>query len=196
MESPKPEPPCLAGVILAGGRSTRMGRPKEGVPMPDGRSMIEHVAAAIAPHVQKLIIVGECRGFAPTNLGALHLPDHTTDAGPFAGILAALLSHQADHYLFVACDQPYLTPHLLAQLLPPVGLTAFRDEAGTPLLPFPCILPASCAPDALHAFQSGHRSPSRWLETRPIQWKPIPGSDVWRLRGVNSMDELAQPERP
>jgi molybdopterin-guanine dinucleotide biosynthesis protein A len=75
---------AILGAILAGGKSRRFGSDKALVPI-DGRPMLDHVVAALAPQVDALAICG--REWP----GLLTLPDHPLPGiGPLAGLCAAL----------------------------------------------------------------------------------------------------------
>ena len=185
--------PRIAGGILAGGQSSRMGTPKEGIVLRDGRVMIEHVADALRPLVGKLLVVGASRGFDPARLGAERLDDRRPDTGPLAGIEALLASNAADVYIVVTCDQPRLDGALLARLLP-VGQVpvAFRTEGGEELLPFPVALPAGMLGLVSRALDTGERSPRRLLAGQPIDWRTVSEAQSQQVRSVNTPEELRE----
>ncbi len=113
------------GAILAGGQGLRMGRPKQGVLMPDGRTMIAHVIQPLSQLCQNIVIVGagappaKGLGFTmPPQKNIIALPDDPPGRGPLSAI-ATLLNSGIDKegYIITACDQPFLTPDLLRLLL-------------------------------------------------------------------------------
>jgi len=182
----------VAGVILAGGLSTRMGSPKEGVRLPDSRTMMEAVGDALRPLVAELVVVGASRGFHPARLGARRIDDLRSDGGPLAGIEAALASGIAHHYLVATCDQPLLTTELLRLLLPPTLLpAALLTSDGAELLPFPCLVSAGLARAAQAALDAGERSPRRWLRSFGIDRRMAPAEAVGLVRSINTPEELA-----
>ena len=109
------------GVILAGGRATRMGGGDKGL-LPLGDSTIlGHVIDRFAPQVADLALNanGDPARFAGLGLPVLQdsLPDHP---GPLAGVLAGLDWANAkgvDHIVTAAADTPFLPPDLVPQLL-------------------------------------------------------------------------------
>lgn len=189
----KGEPCPLAGAILAGGRSSRMGRPKEGVLLADGRPMIEHVAGALAPLVPRIAILGDSGGW-PVPEGMIQLRDHFPGAGPLAGIDALLQSGIAVRYLVVSCDQPLLRAETLRRLLAASGASAafFRARSGEELDPLPVLLPASLAADVRRALESAAgRPPGLRALLRPqAQWIPLPDGEVPLLRSMNTPADL------
>lgn len=104
----------VLGAVLAGGRSTRFGSDKVSALWRD-RPLIEHVLAAVRPHVDAVIVCG--REWP----GEVGVPDRPrTDLGPLGGLNAALHHAAAsgfDRVLSVPCDTPTLAPELLRSLL-------------------------------------------------------------------------------
>jgi molybdopterin-guanine dinucleotide biosynthesis protein A len=109
----------IAGAILAGGRSRRMGHDKR-LAMLAGRSLIEHATARLKPQVDRVMINANDD---PSLYGASGLPvraDPVPDfAGPLAGILAALLwakEINARTLITVPSDAPFFPTDLVARL--------------------------------------------------------------------------------
>jgi len=178
------------GAILAGGQSRRMGVPKEGVLLPDGRPMIEHVIASLAAVCERVVIAGEARGYRNDDL--LRLPDLRPGLGPLAGIEAVLSSGLSDSYLIAACDQPFVTPELLLRL--PDGGRAqprcFRGEGGTGFHPFPCYCPASWLPRVREALDGDRLSMRELLGVNQPDWPPVTAEEADLLRSVNRPADL------
>jgi molybdopterin-guanine dinucleotide biosynthesis protein A len=109
--------PRVVGLILAGGRSTRMGgSDKTFLPLA-GRPLLEHVLERLRPQVDVLAISSN----APPALFAAYalpvLPDALGGSrGPLAGIHAGLLAYPDDLLLTVAVDLPFLPQNLVARL--------------------------------------------------------------------------------
>lgn len=98
------------GVVLAGGRSTRMGRDKARL-MRGGRTWLEHTLVALAPYVDELWVVGrivgeeDCPTVRPFPRSR---PDEVTGLGPVGGIRTALALAGTREVLVAACDLPAL----------------------------------------------------------------------------------------
>ena len=187
----------LAGAILAGGRSCRMGQPKEGILLRDGRPMIEHVAEALSPVCSEIIILGDCRGYHGELLAdASRLPDRVTCYGPLAGLDALLASGIAKRYLVVSCDQPLLTPVLLGDLASSAGRSPafFRSTDGEEFDPFPGIYPESIQARLEFFMAMGERSVRRFLRKGPLQWITLADEDRPQLRTMNSAEDLRECE--
>jgi molybdopterin-guanine dinucleotide biosynthesis protein A len=96
-------------VILAGGRSRRMGHDKATLPAGDG-TLIEHLARRLAPVVEETIIAGGAVGTAVA--GARVVADHQPGLGPLAGMLAGFTVAKASYVWVVGCDLPDVEPAL------------------------------------------------------------------------------------
>lgn len=179
-------PPAI-GAILAGGRSRRMGRPKEGVVLWDGRPMIEHVVDAMRAVCSQVVIVGACRGWTPEP-PVIRLDDRQPDLGPLGGIETLLSSGLADRYLVVGCDQPLLTPPMLRLLLDPPepdGPCFLRAEDGVELDPLPGYFPAAWVSVARAALQQGRLGLRDAIRRERSGWVML--SEALR-RGVESVN--------
>lgn len=106
----------LGGIILAGGQSQRMGRPKALLRLAaDQPTLIELVARSLAGVAAETILVTNTPA-AFRHLGLRMLPDQFIGQGPLAGIQAGLAASRHEHNLVVACDMPFLNPALLTWL--------------------------------------------------------------------------------
>jgi molybdopterin-guanine dinucleotide biosynthesis protein A len=103
-----------------------------------------------------------------------------------------LLSGLDDGYLVVACDQPLLTPSLLALLVQgnPTRPTFFRSEEGEALDPFPGYFPASWLPDVQIALQQGERSLRRLIRRSEAAWILLPNPLRASLKNINTPADL------
>jgi len=96
-------------VILAGGRSRRMGRDKAGLPAGD-RPLIEYLALRLRPVVDEIIIAG---GSTSLELaGVRRIDDRHPGMGPLAGMYAGFLAATHTLVWVVACDLPDVEPGL------------------------------------------------------------------------------------
>ncbi len=99
--------------ILAGGKSSRMGRDKALLPF-NGAPLIAHIAQVLAPIFPEIIVVTA----NPAIAAAAKLPavsDAFAGRGPLGGIHAALAHFEAPTFV-VACDMPYLNADFIRLL--------------------------------------------------------------------------------
>jgi molybdopterin-guanine dinucleotide biosynthesis protein A len=112
-------PDPVAGVILAGGCSRRMGgRDKALMPL-GGRPLLRHVVERMLPQVSELGLSVERRTAAYEPFGLVQFPDPAPGhRGPLGGLLAALRCFAARHewVVLAPCDAPFLPADLAAAL--------------------------------------------------------------------------------
>lgn len=163
----------LHGLVLAGGRSTRMGTDKAALMHPDGRPL--------ARRTLDLLVEAGCENIVLSLRHDQELPPMIVESsqvrivrdpeggseGPLVGILSAMVSdHDAD-WLVLACDLPRLDvatlEHLVSSLNPDEAFLSYRSEFDG--LPEPlCAFYASEALAILEQAQaSGFRCPRKVL---------------------------------
>jgi molybdopterin-guanine dinucleotide biosynthesis protein A len=125
------EPPDRAGVIVAGGRSTRMGDREKAVVELADRPLVARIADRLAAVTDELVV--NCRAdqrdaiaSALGDRSPTFAVDEEPDRGPVAGIATGLRAAEASCAAVVACDLPFLDPELLAYLF---ERAAGRDAA-------------------------------------------------------------------
>lgn len=103
-----------AGFVLAGGRSSRMGRDKALMPW-KGSTLIESVAREVLNAAGNVTLIGSPERYG--NLGFPVICDKIEGCGPLGGLHAALSVTTAEWNVLVACDMPAVTRELLEELL-------------------------------------------------------------------------------
>lgn len=132
-------------LVLAGGKATRMGRPKHLLRMPNGETLLQHISSALyqacgSPEKVYMSVALESQ-IGPMTGDVRYISEFIFDseenatsesAGPVAGLLAAHRTDPDATWLVAACDYPLLTDHTLRYLsnsyCPPV--TCFRNKEG------------------------------------------------------------------
>ncbi len=120
-----PGRPTRTGLLLAGGRSTRFGESDKALADLAGAPLVCHVAAALAPTIDELVV--NCRADQRAALAdALaglddRLPvrfavDPVPDEGPVAGLLTGLRVARGRRVAVAGCDQPFLRTATVATL--------------------------------------------------------------------------------
>lgn len=136
----------FAAVLLAGGRSRRMGRDKALLPLPGGGLLWERqlgTLRALGP--AELFISGPRRDGFPADVPCLD--DPRPDCGPLGGIVGALAATRLTKLAILAIDLPEMTPDFLRALLaraePGRGVVPRRGQDGF-YEPLAAVYPASC----------------------------------------------------
>lgn len=104
----------ITGIILAGGKSSRMGTDK-GMLELNNKAFIKHVIDAMKPLVNDIIIVSDNtnHNFSETE----RVEDIIKNAGPLAGLYSGLQHSKTDYNLVVSCDVPLITSEVLSGLI-------------------------------------------------------------------------------
>jgi molybdenum cofactor guanylyltransferase len=138
--------PRVSGVILAGGKSRRMGgSPKALLPF-GGRPLIEHIAETLRSVLSDCLVVTNAPELY-TSLGLPMVGDAFPEGGALGGIYSGLRAAPGDAALCVACDMPFLSAPLVAHL---AGRAAEADvvipEAAGELQPLHAVYGKTCLP--------------------------------------------------
>lgn len=100
----------IAGFVLAGGKSTRMGKDKAVLTL-RGRTLLEHALATLRLVTPEVFVLGPRELYG--NCGAGVVEDIFPGCGPLAGIHAALSHSNTRFNLVIAVDTPFLSPEFL-----------------------------------------------------------------------------------
>ncbi len=178
------------GGILVGGRSERMGRPKQLLEV-SGRTFTEWVAGSLDGHVEAIALIGS--GQVPaSHRDVPRLPDTPGLQGPIAGLVAALRWHRHAAWLIVACDQPLVRSEAVAWLLErraPGRWAVMPRPSGGAVEPFLALY----EPQALSLLEgcigNAETAPSA-ISDHPKVECPVPPTEVAECwRSVNTLEE-------
>lgn len=101
----------ITGIILAGGRSRRMGKDKSFILL-SGKPLIEVLIDKLSSLFKDLIIISN-KPHLYKRYGIRIVKDILPDRGPLGGIYTGLLSSSSVYNFFVACDMPFLNINLV-----------------------------------------------------------------------------------
>ncbi len=109
----------VTGVILAGGKSRRMGQNKALIQL-GANSLIEHVIRRMRLVADELLLITN----SPAEYAYLNVPmrgDIIPDTGALGGIYTGLTHASHDTAVCVGCDNPFLVPNVLTYLVSVLG---------------------------------------------------------------------------
>ena len=192
----------IAGLILAGGRGTRMGGKDKGLVQFNGKPMVQHVLEALRPQVAEVLISANRNEEAYRKTGCRVVSDALTGfAGPLAGISAGMHAVTRTHLLVLPCDGPFV-PAWLAQRL--WAASAGKDDVivaahdGERLHPTFALLPVSVLDD-LDAYlaSGGHKIDTFYYRHRfaPVDFSDYPQAflNINTPEDVEKFAHLASP---
>lgn len=184
-----------AVVVLAGGASRRMGRPKQSIEVEAG-PLLGRVVAEARGFTAEVVVAGRLpEGVDPPD-GVATLPDVPGIHGPLGGMLAAMRWGPSMSWCVLPCDHPRMHTRFLDWLWslrrPSIWAVLPVDGTGRPNA-----LAAVYEPQAVHLLEEaashGERSALRILEAHPSVLLAEPPSDlVEALVDVDTPEELAE----
>ena len=192
------------GVILAGGRATRMGGGDKGLLALGDSTLMDHVIERLEPQVDGLAINANGDPMRLARFGVPVIADSIDGlAGPLAGVLAGLdwaASKGADHIVTAAADTPFFPCDLVPQLqlagegmAQPLVLAATPDpKRGTARQPTFGLWPVALRDDLRAALQGGLRKVVIWTEAHGGREAVFPFENVNPFFNVNTPDDLAK----
>jgi molybdopterin-guanine dinucleotide biosynthesis protein A len=155
-----PSAPAVAGVVLAGGQSSRMGHSKAHLPIA-GEPLLRRVVGRLRAALGDVLVVGPPE-LAPLVPEVSVIPDTRPGMGPLAGLEAALGAITARCAFVVACDMPFVAPPLVEALAaralaaPDYDVVALRSAHGLEHLH--AVYARTCLAPITEALDQGDRS--------------------------------------
>lgn len=110
------DPPIINGLVLAGGKSTRMGKPKDEIKW-HSKEQRYYIADLLAPLCDKVYISCRPEQSSDSDPSYLFLNDHFSDIGPLAGVLSAFRTNPLTAWIVIACDLPLIDTYSLEHLI-------------------------------------------------------------------------------
>jgi molybdenum cofactor guanylyltransferase len=197
----------LTGLVLAGGRGTRMGGLDKGLQPLHGEPLAAHVLRRLAPQTGPLIISANRHADVYAALGAPFGATVIADSlpgfpGPLAGLLAGLRAASTAFVLSAPCDSPGLPDDLAARLTEALEahdadiatVTTINSDGSTSIHPVFALLRVSLADDLSAFLDAGERKVRAWYARHKTV--EVAFSNERAFYNINSLQELAGLERP
>lgn len=205
------KPADITGLILAGGRGSRMAGADKGLQTLNGMPLALHTLTRLrlGGGVNQVMINANRNLAAYASLGAAIWPDTLADhAGPLAGFLTGLVHCETPFLLTVPCDTPLLPLDLAPRLAralaaenadiamagaPEVGQDGQRQIRAQPVF---CLLRVTLRQSLVRFTQGGGRKVGAWTALHKTVIVPfdLPGDDPRAFFNVNTLAELRQLE--
>ena len=164
----------ISGVILAGGRGSRMGGMDKGLVALKGRPMVAHVIERLRPQVGELLINANRNTEHYATFGFPVVPDYREGyLGPLAGIASGLAAAATSYVVTVPCDSPLVGADLVARLARALvqnqaDLAVAHD--GERAHPVFLLLRRSLFDDLTAFIETGGRKIDRWFECHRVAY--------------------------
>ncbi len=198
----------VAGVVLAGGLSRRMGSDKTLLELA-GKPLIQHAIERLAAQCEPLAINANRDASRLARFGLPVIADATDDyAGPLAGVLAGLRWAQqaapdAPFIMTAACDTPFFPDDLIIKFLEASEEVAYPAivlaKSGGQVQPVFGLWPTVLAGDLAEALASGTRKVLQWAQQHSQRIVEVPmislgGKQADPFFNANTPEQLAEAE--
>ena len=100
----------ITAIVLAGGKSSRMGSDKA-LLLYKNKTFLEHVVCAIKPLVDEILIISDNKDHQVNDCTTI--PDLILNSGPIAGIYTGLKNSKTENNLVLSCDIPLVQTSIL-----------------------------------------------------------------------------------
>ena len=198
-------PQDITGLILAGGRGSRMGGVDKGLQNFNGIPLALHTLMRLGPQVETVMVNANRNLSAYESFGASVWPDASADfAGPLSGFLVGLERAETPYVLTVPCDTPRLPLDLaerLAQALArenaDIAMAAAPEtdaDGHTHLRTQPvfCLMKIELSESLVKFTHAGGRKIDAWTAQHTTVVVPFdaPSDDPLAFANVNTLTEL------
>lgn len=193
------EPARITGLVLAGGRGSRMGGLDKGLQPHLGQPLAQHALQRLAPQVGALALNANRHLARYAEMGVPVWPDALPDhPGPLAGFMAGLAGCATPYLVTVPCDTPRFPQDLVSRMAralvaeqAELAMAASVDEAGQ-LQPEPvfCLLSRELSASLARFVAAGQRKIDRW--TAQHRCALVPFDEPGAFFNANTLDELAR----
>jgi molybdenum cofactor guanylyltransferase len=196
----------ITGVILAGGRGSRMGGVDKGLQNFNGMPLALHTLMRLRTQVGEVMINANRNLGAYESFGVPVWPDVLSDyAGPLAGFLTALERCETPWLATVPCDTPLFPEDLVARLAQAaqqqdaeIAMAAAREEDGElRTQPVFCLLRVELLESLVRFTHGGGRKIDAWTAGHKTVIVPFdqPGDDPRAFFNANTLAELRRLEQ-
>jgi molybdenum cofactor guanylyltransferase len=160
----------ITGVVLAGGRGSRMGGVDKGLQVVQGMPLAMHAVLRLRPQVGELMITANRNLGAYEAMGVPVWPDRLPGfQGPLAGFLAGLERCRTPYMATVPCDSPRFPEDLVARLAQAlqqddaeIAMAAVHEQGRTRAQPVFCLMKAELMNSVVRFIDDGERKVDRW----------------------------------
>ena len=193
----------ITGLVLAGGRGSRMGGVDKGLQKYQGVPLAMHAMLRLAPQVGHVMINANRNLGAYESMGVPVWPDALGDyPGPLAGFLAGLEHCETPYLVTVPCDSPRFPEDLVARLAhalaeqdAEIAMATTREADGTQQVqPVFCLMRSSVLEGLVRFTAGGQRKIDRWTALHRCIEAPF--DDIGAFANENTLDELRQLQSP
>lgn len=186
--------PSVTGLILAGGKGSRMGGVDKGLQAFRGKRLVDHVYERLVPQVGGVIINANQNQDAYRTFGVRVVSDAIGGfAGPLAGFHAGLSVSKRPFLASAPCDSPFLPEDLVARLYARIDETGAElavAKTGDQPHPVFSLMRRGVLDHLSDYLKGGGRKIDAWYATLNVVEVPF-DDEAEAFSNINTLDELA-----
>lgn len=191
----------ITGLVLAGGRGSRMGGLDKGLQNHKGVPLALHALLRLQPQVGEAMINANRNLGAYESMGVPVWPDAQSDfPGPLAGVLVGLERCETPYLVTVPCDTPNFPLDLVERLAraldaegADIAMAATRENGQAMPQPVFCLLKAELLESLIKYLQGGERKIDRWTAQHRVA--TVVFDDASAFDNANTVQELQRLQR-
>lgn len=183
-------PSNITGIILAGGKSTRMGRDK-GFMLWKNKPFVQHSIDALKPLVREILIVSDHTEY--DTLGCKRIPDTIEEAGPLSGLYSGLKESKTELNLILSCDVPLISSVVLEKVVTAydTGIAAVVCSADDRIMPLVALYHKNCYQVCKSLLDYGERRMMSLLDKLPnTRYVLLDEKEAKSVKNINSPEDL------
>ncbi len=191
----------ITGLVLAGGRGSRMGGVDKGLQNHKGVPLALHALLRLQPQVGEAMINANRNLSAYESMGVPVWPDVQSDfPGPLAGVLVGLERCETPYLVTVPCDTPNFPLDLVERLAraleaedAEIAMAATRQNGEVTAQPVFCLLKSELLESLIKYLQGGERKIDRWTSQHRVA--TVVFDDATAFDNANTPEELQRLQR-
>ena len=195
------DPHAITGLILAGGRGSRMGGVDKGLQPHHGVPLALHALLRLTPQVGALMINANRNLSAYESMGVPVWPDAQADyAGPLAGWLAGLERCETPYLVTVPCDSPNFPADLVERLAralveadADIAMAATLEDGARQVQPVFSLMKTTLLESLVVYLLAGQRKIDRW--TALHRCVEVDFIEAAAFANANTLEELQRLQR-
>jgi len=154
----------VTGIVLAGGRSERMGVAKALLRL-NGETFLQRAVSVLSDPCERVIVVAAQGQPVPDLVGCKIVTDEEPGLGPLGGLVTGFAASGDQWHLVLACDLPLARPDVLRLLIGGCeGVDAVVPRTGGRLQPLLAAYSAACMEAGRQALAGGQRAVAAMLD--------------------------------
>lgn len=163
----------ITGIILAGGKSSRMGTDK-GLILYKGEPFVQYSINALRPIVDDIIIVTNNSSYDTFN--QRRVSDIIEDAGPLSGVYSGLKHSNTAYNLILSCDIPLIKTAILEKIIHHIDdyYDIIQIKSNGRVMPLIAFYNKRCEDQLLKLLNAGVRRMSKTLEVFKVSTLELP----------------------